>query len=261
MLKVLLREADKVVENILTQHYEEKNKKIEIQDAVTLGVFEDLFKKGQALQLLIEKNMDAGIDSLARGMMENTVYLKTLLSEDNKILGRSYYVANKRKELKILKTMLAEDEIGKRIRSLLATDLQDLKTRIGIEPDEKLEQLKSNYEDVFNLRSEGAEWYNLEDKSRNFFELCKYFDMEPEYHILYRRFSDEVHAQDVMKRIKVFDGELFVLSNTYSSDMQLSLANFFLVESIRNIYTFYGLKKPLRQFNALIKINYKFKIK
>lgn len=261
MLKGLLREADKVVENILTQHYEAKNKEIEISDAVTLGVFEDLLKKGQALQLLIEKNMDAGIDSLARGMMENTVYLKILLSGDNKILGRSYYVANKRKELQLLKTMLAEDEIGKRIRSLMSTDLQSLKTRIGIGPDEKLEQLKTEYKDVFKLRSEGAEWYNLEGKARNFFELCKYFDMEPEYHILYRRFSDEVHAQDVMKRIKVFDGELVVLSHTYGSDMQLSLANLFLVESIRNIYTFYGLKNPLRQFNALMKINYQFMIK
>lgn len=261
MLKMLLREADKVLETVLTQYYEAENKQFDIPDVVTLGIFEDLLKKAQALQLLIEKNMGAGINTLARGMMENTVYLKALLSDDNRILGRSYYAANKIKEIKIYNTMVAQDEIGKRIRDLMATDLEIIKAVNGVDVNEKMKELKSDFKDVFQLRGEGHEWYNFKNNTRNFFELCKKFDMEPEYHILYRRFSDEVHAQDVTKRIKVIEGKVTVLSHTESSDLHLSLSNIFLTDSIRNIYSFYELKKPLRQFNVLVKINYGLKFK
>ncbi|WP_235420947.1 DUF5677 domain-containing protein [Jeotgalibacillus soli] len=261
MLKMLLREADKVLETVITQCYEAKSKEFNIEDAITLGIFEDLFKKGQSLQLLIENKMDAGIDSMSRGMMENTIYLKLLLSEDNRILGRSYYAANKIKELKILNTIIAEDDIGKRILELMATDLQSVKTESGFDPEKKIKELTTEFKDVFELRREGHEWYNLDNKTRNFLELCKRFDMEPEYHIFYRRFSDEVHAQDVMKRIKVNEGELAVLSHTDSSEFQISLANIFLADSIRNIYSYYGLKKALRHFNEMVKINYKLKSK
>ncbi|WP_213810247.1 hypothetical protein [Jeotgalicoccus sp. WY2] len=51
IFKFILRESEKTLENIFEKHFKSANKNFEIEDAITLGFYEDIVRKADALKI------------------------------------------------------------------------------------------------------------------------------------------------------------------------------------------------------------------
>ncbi|MFG6115561.1 DUF5677 domain-containing protein [Halobacillus sp. MO56] len=255
-LNKAIDEASAAKEVIIKERFAQKEIVMDVQDVVTIAFIEDMAKKAETLKCLIENKSDY-IDSISRSIFELSVYLKLLLSEHNKIYGRSYNAFVKYRGYKMYQSVIAENKTGRKIREWLDIDRDKFLNESPInELSEELEQLKKRYADVFELRNENQEWYNLDGKTRNFQQLCIKLGMQADYEIYYRLMSSEVHALDVMNRWKFDPNEISILENFKDTNMHINMATTLLLNTIDAAYTFYGLKARLKTFRTLLSVNY-----
>ncbi|UOQ47765.1 DUF5677 domain-containing protein [Gracilibacillus caseinilyticus] len=254
ILKKVLKEANESVEKVIVKSIGENNQEFDFPEAITLGLFEDMVKKIESMILLIENKQDASIDTIARSVMENYVYLKVLLSDNNELLAQSYFVSKKYKEFKLYEMIKMPGKKGNEIRRLLDNpniDEMDNEANILNEDD-----LKEKYPDVFNKRFINQKWYNIDGKTKNFEQLCKKQGLQAEYEIMYKLLSNEVHSMDALKRWEFEENQVHMVYSNKGLTMHIHMVGLFLLETIRRLYEFYGLKEDLNTFNTLIRVNY-----
>lgn len=258
LLKKLIKETDGMVPKIVEKSYKDKERAFDLPAAITLGLFEDMCNKVRSMITLIDNNRDASIDSTARSILENYFYLKLILSDQNEIYCRSYFLAKKYKELILYNSIKDKSLKGANIRKLIGITLEEIQhdtKKLG-DPEKYFEKLKKDYQDVLKLRRVNTTWYNLDGKTKNIEQLCKKINKEVEYEVFYRILSQEVHSLDVLKRWEFEKDQVSLITNYQNKDMVVNSVGVFLLEIIRDIYDFYGLKKDLNNFNTNLRISY-----
>ncbi|MBU8773173.1 DUF5677 domain-containing protein [Cytobacillus oceanisediminis] len=259
MLKKSLNEADKLSEKVLKQYFElnRENTEFDTHDAAIIGLFEDMIGKVQSLIILIENNSHNGADAIARMIMENYTFIKFILEKDTKNRGESYYQSLKIHQLKLHDTLTQENVLGREVRGFLGKTLEDINS-IDPKMSEKdyRNGLVQDYLTPLNLKDRKSKWYNFNGEINNFRELCKYLKMEKDYVLVYQILSQEVHSQQADKFFKFEKNLIRVNKKNDGSHLHIPLVNSYLIDVIRMIYTYYGLKSELKKFNTLMKINY-----
>ncbi|MBU5214936.1 DUF5677 domain-containing protein [Heyndrickxia oleronia] len=259
LLKKLLKEATKSTELVFSKAFPDENSKFDIHDGVILGLFEDMIKKIESLVFLIDNEKFASTDSITRNIMENYVYLRTIFSNDYKLYTRSYFASIKLKETKDYKKIISQDKTGNEIRNKIGTSISDLKKLVDFEnPDDRIQDIKDRYSDVFNLRKENQNWYNLDGKTKNFEQLCIKNNLIAEYELAYRILSKEVHAMDIFKRFDIYENLVHLLEDSKDTKMLIAIVSKFLLDTIESLYQFYNLRDELKKFKTLLKLNYRY---
>ena len=258
IFRFILRESEKTLENIFDKHFKSSNKKFEIEDAITLGFYEDIVRKVDALKILLDANKLVSIDSITRDIFESYVYFKLLLTNERRLYAKSYMAAKEISELTMYNKLIEDNKNGRKLRELLNTSIERVNKDIGFNSEEKLKRISNIYTEVFEKRRKNQKWYNLDSKTQNLEQLCNKLDLFAEYNLVYRLLSAEVHASDVMKRWKFEPNQVSVFEAIDNKDMNIKMINLFLLDATRELYSFYGLKKELRNFNTLLSINYNY---
>ncbi|WP_163581136.1 DUF5677 domain-containing protein [Gracilibacillus saliphilus] len=255
MLKKVLKEAHEAAPKVVEKALQNR---IDIPEAVTLAFFEDMLKKIESFVFLIENDQDTSIDIVTRSVFENYIYLRLLLSKDNKILSRSYMLRKKYKEIKLYENIISSNKTGRKIRAFLPKlDVEKMKqiAKYGT-PEHEIEKLKKEFSDVLEKRQLKHNWYDIYGNTKNIEQLCFKLEMHAEYELIYTSLSKEVHSMDIMKRWRIEGQNAYLLNTTESDQFNSQVVSMFLLETIRNLYEFYNLRDDLKKFNTLIKINY-----
>lgn len=258
ILKKILKEAEGSFELILSNEFNDSKNKFEIEDAITLAFFEDMVRKTDSLVTLIDGEKLVSMDIISRSIFESYVYLKLILKNDRRLYARSYIASQKASELSLYNSLIAENKDGMKIRSLIGKQLKDIKRDLNFEGDEQSNKIQSQFSDVYDKRNVKQKWYNLDNKTKNLEQLCRKLDMFPEYELVYRMLSSEVHSSDVLKRLRFESNQIYVQCGfTTDSDMNIAIVKMFLLEAITDLYTFSNLKKELKTFNLLVTLSHR----
>lgn len=260
IIKRIVKESDKVTKNILdkcfTMYY--PNKEIELHDAAILGLLEDMIGKTLSLITLVENKNYNTLDAIARMMFENFIYLKFMLEKDTSNRGAAYIYSLKRRELRIFDSIAEQTLVGSKVRSFL-----NIKRDKFITDFPKFSDLNYKEEiETFNpydKKVKTQKWYNFNGRINNLRKLSAYLDIEDQYILLYQIFSGEVHAQESLKYFHFEENYVTVLRKEVDSKTHISIASNFMIETIRSVYSYYGLKEEIKVFNNIIAANYRYK--
>lgn len=143
------------------------------------------------------------------------------------------------------------------MRAFLGKDLETLNTELIKNNIVDKESILEMFHDVFLLRSYKTNWYNLSGDTNNLEQLCSKLGMYEEYELLYRLLSGEVHAMDIMKRWHLKPGAVSLIKFVNNDGIHVSLVTSYLLNSLRELYSFYNLKNELSNFNTLLAINFR----
>ncbi|RKD75222.1 hypothetical protein ATL39_0920 [Sinobaca qinghaiensis] len=259
----LIEEAEKALEKVFKEHFNDKEIEFDTNDAATIGLYVDMIQKVKSFKILIEAEASAGTDAIARTIMENHVYLKLLLKnpEFNIRYGKSFLVANRVKQLKMYEKFIEKSRSGEKIRNLLGMSREEFIEGTGIsDVKEKIEILEQDYAEVFRYREHKDNWYNLDKRTKSFEQLCnrKDIDMDVDYEVIYRYFSSEIHATNAGERIYAKEKEeleIKILPENY--ELQKAIVRSYLYDTITKVYEYYELN-GLRQYQSNIAIHHKF---
>ncbi|WP_404335828.1 DUF5677 domain-containing protein [Planococcus rifietoensis] len=256
-LKAIIRESDKVSESVLEKFPQNGEEAFDFHDAVIIGLFEDMIGKARAFNSLLEAKNGHALDVVMRSFLESYVYLSYILEEDTPKRGRAYGYGSKLNDIKILNRLNENSRIGRKLREFLDISKEQVEVDYSDALDQEYQKrIKDEYSLAIGSEETKRTWYNADGKTASFETLCNNLGMLSEYEFIYRIFSKEVHSTDALSRMK-FEGKE-VLIGVFQKDALLhsSMASLYLVEGGRKVLSFYNLKKELRQFNAMVKINH-----
>ncbi|GAM13417.1 MULTISPECIES: DUF5677 domain-containing protein [Mesobacillus] len=260
LLKIIYSEADLVTQTILENHFDMNNseREFDVHDAAIVGLFEDMVGKTNSLLVLLNNQSFNGADSLTRMIMENFIFLKLIFQRDSNNRARSYFYSLKLRQIKFFNTMIEQSLVGSEIRKYLSLSIDNLYKKFPKFADNAyLEDIETGFIDSLNHKDKNQKWYNVTGKINNFRALCKYLGYEKEYILLYQTFSSEVHALEATNYFKFDHGIVEVYRKGGEINTHVMVISNFLIEIIREMYSYYELKNEVSKFNNKIAINYK----
>ncbi|MFD1447955.1 DUF5677 domain-containing protein [Oceanobacillus profundus] len=259
MLNQLIKRGEKVPKDIIEGHFAKKGLSFNEGNALIIGLFNEIVQKAKSYKVLKENKIASSRDSIARSLFESYVYLQFVLKSNNKRdLAHSYLASVRNDEFALYRLITEDNRVGRKIRDWLNIDESSIKKDSGIDEDYFDQELFSN---VYQMRKPNHKWYNLDGKTNNLEALCHRLEMDEYYNLIYRIFSKEVHSKNVMKLYQIEQEHLVGLGITVDEKLHDSIISFYLLNSIRDVYKEYGMKKELREFNAIVSINYRYKRK
>ncbi|PLR72267.1 DUF5677 domain-containing protein [Bacillus sp. UMB0728] len=261
LLKLLHAEAELVTQNVLQKHFDinKPEKQFDVHDAAIIGLFEDMIGKTNSLILLLDNKSFNGADSLTRMMMENFIYLKFILQKDTIGRGKSYFYSLKLRQVKFFNQMVEQSLMGGELRKYLNFTIDMLNTKFPKMADKDFtDELKQNYLNSLNHKDLKQKWYSISKEINNFRALCKYLKYEKEYILLYQSLSSEVHALEAANYFKFDENYVEVYRKEGEIETHVAVVSRFLNDIIKEVYSYYGLKEDLKNFNTRLTINYKF---
>lgn len=259
-LKKVTEQAEFELINIFKTVFENPSKYrvFEIEDSVILGLLKMIISNTSSIICLYENNKTAGSENITRSIFEGSTYLKYILKQHTQDRAKSYFYSNKFKEVKLKNSLLDTGETGKSIRKFMNKDLTDI--------DKDLQKLNTNYEDeiIANYNKYNGKkkvWYEHNGKQKNFLQLCIALDLEAEYQLLFKIFSDEVHATSAAKQFKIstvkeIEGMGLIEFNERDQDLVIQFCATTIRESVRNVLNWYGLSQAVKRFDRKLKFQY-----
>lgn len=260
LLKKIYSEADLVTQTILENHFNMENseRQFDVHDAAIVGLFEDMVGKTNSLLVLLNNQSFNGADSLTRMIMENFIFLKFILQKDSINRAKSYFYSLKLRQIKLFNTLIEQSLMGSELRKYLSLSIDNLYEKFPKFADNSyLEDIETDFLDSLNHKDKNQKWYNVTGKINNFRALCKYLEYEKEYILLYQTFSSEVHALEAINYFKFERGFVEVYRKGGEINTHVMVISNFLIEIIREMYTYYKLQNEVIKFNNKIAINYK----
>lgn len=260
LLKKLCNEADKVLENVFDNYFNLAKREFSFPDAVILGLLENLNNHSKSLLILIDKKHYASLDTVLRTVFENYVYLLYLVEKNTLERSKSYAYSNKIKEIRLFE-MLTEDSLyGNQLRKFVGITKEKITKKFSPYINEKYKkEITDFYVDELKMSRTEQKWYNYNGKINNFKKLCIEMKMLKQYDLIYSFLSTETHAKDAIKNFSFHEGFIGLLYKENENKLHIFLSELFLLEAIRLVYKYYGLNAELKNFNTLLKINYKYK--
>lgn len=258
MFNVVLREADKITGDILKGFENNtENKEFEIYDGVIVGLFEDLIAKVNSLKVLIDANCYDSHDAISRMIFENHVYLKYILSQDTKERATAYAKSAKISEFKLYDLLTEETKVGKELREFMGISNAAIKAaNLSAEDATYRDKLYKDYQNLLNTSNVKTSWYNADGKTGSFEQLCNKQGLRSEYELLYRIFSRDIHANKALSRLKLTENQVQIGNFNVDPKLNTNMSALFLMESARSVMAHYNLKKTLKAFNTMLKINH-----
>lgn len=261
LLKKLHDEAELVTQNVFSNYFDinQPEKQFDVHDAAIIGLLEDMIGKTNSLILLLEHESFNGADSLTRMMMENFIYLKFILQKDTVNRARSYYFSLKVRQVKFYKQMIEQSVLGSELRKYLNLSVDKINEKFPKLADESIvEVLEQNYLNSLNHKDQRQKWYSIKKEINSFRALCGYLGFEKEYVLLYQSFSGEVHALEAANYFEFEEDMVMVQRKEGEIATHVTIVSRFLLEVIKNVYSYYNLKDDLKKFNTSLKLNYKY---
>jgi hypothetical protein len=259
-LKRMCKEADKVYDKVIDEYFQKRVGEVEFDydDAVILGLLENLINHTKTLILLIEKEHYASIDTVLRTFFENYVYLQFVLEKDTDLRAKSYFYSTKMKEMNIFNSITEESLSGNKLRKFLGVEKEDIINKFSKQfNSEKISSISKLYLVELGMQRPEQKWFNINGKFKSLKDVCASLELTVEYNLIYSTLSTETHAKDALKNFYFEENRVNLLSNLKKDQIHTSLCELYLLNSVRLIYKYYELMKELKMFNKLIEINYR----
>jgi Family of unknown function (DUF5677) len=259
MLKWIIKEADKVCDKVITQLIK-KEEEFDYDDAVILGLLENLINHSKSMIILLENKHYSSLDTILRTIFENYVYMLFIMEKDTYLRAKSYFYSTKIKELNLLDKLTEDSLDGHKLRKFIGVPKNEIVNTFssGIDKDYK-EEIINLYLNEIGMEWKDQKWYNFDGKTKNFKCLCSKLNLSAEYELIYSTLSIETHAKDAIQNFLIQKDYVGIVDKIKDENLHLSMSSLYLMESVRLIYKYYGLTKELKNFNTLIAINYRYK--
>ncbi|TYS58089.1 hypothetical protein FZC74_13930 [Sutcliffiella horikoshii] len=261
-LNKMCREADKVFEKVMSNHFQMniENIKFDFADAVILGLLENLINHSKSILILVENKQYSSIDSILRTIFENYVFLSFVLQKNTSIRAKAYLYSTKIKEKHFFNCLIEDTLNGYKLRSFLNVNKEDLKRQFSENFNvEKVREIEEKYISEIGMRRVEQKWYNFDGNTKTFKKLCSNLNFSMEYELIYSILSTETHGKDAISNFSFKENRVDILKKFKNEELHLSLCELYLLDSIRLIYKYYGLKQDLNNFNLLLGLNYKYR--
>jgi hypothetical protein len=171
---------------------------------------------GDAISLLIEKSSIDPAKILVRSLMESTFSLMYMIEKNEESRSHSFLICRLNKEIKYYKQFIKEEEISKGFVAKFIKQEPHFELENHCNPTEIMKVIKAkksllleeNYKEA-NIefqrtcnknkkRNNNPNWYSLYDGPNNFENLCLYLNSTILYEFQYRKYSENVHPNNVM---------------------------------------------------------------
>lgn len=259
-LKRIIKEADKVYEQVMTEYFGKANNSVEFgyTDAVALGLSENLINHSKSIIILLENNHHASLDTILRTIFENYVFLKFILEDNSTIRAKSYIYSTKIKEIQLMNNLTEDSLGGYNLREFLGVKKNEITDKFtkGMSESYKEETIRG-YIDELGMKRLEQKWYNLDGGTKNLKILCEKMELSVEYNLIYSILSTETHAKDAIRNFLFEENRIDLLNVMKDEKLYVSMGGLYLMKAARLIYMHYGLKKQLKNFNTLLALNYK----
>lgn len=261
--KKIIEIAEFELVNIFKSVFEnpQKYRVFDIEDSVILGLLKMIISNTGSIVCLYENNLTAGCENITRSVFEGSTYLKYILKQHTTDRARGYFYSNKYKEVKLKNSLLDTGETGKSIRKFMNKNLSEI--------SQDLQKLNTSYEEeiILNYKKYNGQkkvWYEHNGKQKNFLQLCISLDLQAEYQLLFKLFSDEVHAMSAAKQFKIsavkeIEGMGFIEFKERDEDLVLRFCLTTIIESVRSVLKWYGLSHATKRFDGKVKFQYQVK--
>ncbi len=171
---------------------------------------------GDAISILIKKSSIEPAKILIRSLMESTFSLLYIIEKDEDKRTLSFLVCRLNKEIRYYKQFIKEEDISKTFVSKFIKQEPHFKLKEHCNPEkikyvilakeslltEKYyEDVNKEYERTCNKkkkRNNNPNWYSLYDGPADFEGLCYYLNNTILYEFQYRKYSENVHPNNVM---------------------------------------------------------------
>lgn len=258
-LKKINREADKVAGNVLKEAFSEGlNREFSYADMAILGILENIINQVKSLEILHEQNHNTSADIIIRAIFENYVYLKFLLKDNTELKGKSYQYSVRLSEFSLVDKLKDQSLDGKRLRDFIGVKLVDIENMYDTKTDPgQRVRIEKEYLEVIGMKRLEQKWYNLDGKTKNFKDLCNHLQMNTEYEFIYSLMSKEAHGKDANEwfELKEYLVMMKQSSNYKENYLHIQLASMYLMESVKEVYNYYGMKSRKRHFEAMLGVH------
>lgn len=171
---------------------------------------------GDAICFLIEKSSIDPAKILVRSLMESTFSLLYMIEKNEEVRSQSFLICRLNKEIKYYKQFIKKEEISKGFVSKFIKQEPHFDIGNYCNPAEIMKVINAkesmllveNYKDANiefqrtcnknNKRNNNPNWYSLYDGPDNFENLCLYLNSTILYEFQYRKYSENVHINNVM---------------------------------------------------------------
>lgn len=252
----LLREIVDYGTNLLIRCYHTNEGK-DLTAAVILGtLLKNAISMVDAIEILVSKGAVYTAHLPGRGLFETYLYIKWILMDKTNRKVKQYYVWHIRQELLQLKISMTGTPENKLFLNFLGDSAEQFLEKyepqqadIKKDTDSKETILNSNsfrdinkkFEKRKNKRSGmDVDWFKLYG-TKNRFEIAKDLGLEAQYTILYKEYSDIMHASAADHHIKFNDDAIRFIPIRHLEDIRKLLRPIitFSMEIYRTILTHY----------------------
>lgn len=171
---------------------------------------------GDAISLLIEKSSIDPAKILVRSLMESNFSLLYMIEKEEQLRAHAFLVCRLNKEIRYYKQFIKEDNISKGfvakfIKQEPNFELENhcnpkeikavIEAKEGLLTESIYKEVNIEYNRTCNKRTKrnnNPNWYSLFDGPENFENLCLYLNNTILYEFQYRKYSENVHPNNVM---------------------------------------------------------------
>lgn len=247
---------DKLINKALEKGYLNKSKIAEQADLSVISLIFSMISKYRTTIFLMDNNYVDGINIIQRSILETRVYVKYILNQRNlfKDRGKSYFYFNK----------IDINKKAKRLLEINKDDMKELDSLVKEGSDDRFNNLEEQSEYFKNEYKKGfidlekldsnkqiniriSNWYNLNGKINNIYQLFKYMDMEEEYISYYSFSSSEAHSTSALSKLKIDEianndniVNLSTENKIFYNEVYLSLT--WIIDSIDEFFAYLNLK-------------------
>lgn len=229
-LQIAIRKSEEILHQII-QKLTIRDTILKEEDVSCLLLYRKTIEKMDGIFILADHGHLNTMNSIARDLFENHVYLLFMLQERYRYRAKAYQFQAFQENLNLINWHDPSKNIGKKLSPYLNAsklplpkDLLDKKEYILKRLQEDSE-FKSISVDWKRKRKEGQHpsWYNIGGGKDSIAALCRYLEIEEQYKTVYSIFSSETHSTNGLNQILYEDGEV-ILSPIRGMDIDKNIA-------------------------------------
>lgn len=173
----------------------------------------NIIEIGDSISILVKKSSIDPSKILLRSLMENSYQLQYMIEKNERQRSLSFMVWRAKKDINNYKQLISENQTSKHLKSKLAKDSSNFNIDKFMDRKEvenvinsknsllEQEEFKEINEEYINTsqKKKNPNWYSLYNGPENFEALSIYLKKAGEYEFNYRKYSENVHINGVLK--------------------------------------------------------------
>ena len=257
MENIFYKQATKLEEKILLDHYQNKQKEFGIEDGTIFSLYVELLRKSDSIFTLIDLQKTGGVPSLIRSNFEIYIYLEFILQKDTSFRAKAYYLNYNLEKAKLYDKVMNDSDESKELRNFLDIDAKGFAEHYQGDLEGKVaKQYRDEYKEHFKEMPKAPQkWYNFNGKIANFRSLCQYLGLEHMYDSLFVTMSSDTHSADSYRNLLIEKDYLATLVNKDEIQNLSITAEGILLECMKMVLKYYDLEELRKQIFFSLKIN------